>query len=132
MAGATVVFDTDVLIFAQQGRPAAKNAILEARRRFISLQSLLEMLQTNRGKTEHRLVRSFIRDAAFTVLPFTENIGHRAVVYMEEYGPSNGLQAGDAIVAAAAVENGLPLTSGNAKHFKMIRELQFRALKING
>lgn len=129
MAGAIVIFDTDVLIFAQQGRSAAKRVILEAPRRFISLQTLLELLQTNRGKAEHRLVRSFIREAAFTVLPLTENVGHRAVVYMEEYGPSTGLQAGDAIVAATAVENGLPLTSGNAKHFRMIKELQFRLLK---
>lgn len=125
-----MIFDTDVLIFAQQGRPAAKVAILKASSRFISVQTLLELLQTNRGKAEHRLVKSFIRDAEFTVLPLTENIGHRAAIYMEEYGPSTGLQAADAIIAATAVENELPLMSGNAKHFKGVKELRFVALKV--
>jgi predicted nucleic acid-binding protein len=49
---------------------------------------------------------------------------------MEEYGPGTGLQAGDAIIAACAVENGLPLTSGNARHFRAIKELRFTALKV--
>jgi predicted nucleic acid-binding protein len=125
-----VLFDTDVLIFAQQGMPSAKAAILKASKRHISVQSFLELLQTNRGKTEHRLIKDFLRDLSFVVLPLTENIGHRAAVYMEEYGPGTGLQAGDAIIAACAVENGLPLTSGNARHFRAIKELRFTALKV--
>jgi hypothetical protein len=129
-AGVTVLFDTDVLIFAQQGSMAAKAAILRDEKRQISVQTLLELLQTNRGKAEHRLIKEFLRDLAFAVLPLTENIGHRAAVYMEEYGPSTGLQAGDAIIAATAVEGGLVMMSGNAKHFKAIKELQFQALKV--
>lgn len=125
-----MLFDTDVLIFAQQGMAAAKTAILKADKRHISVQTLLELLQTNRGKAEHRLIKEFLRDLAFTVLPLTENIGHRAAIYMEEYGPGTGLQAGDAIIAATAVENGLPLMSGNAKHFRAIRELRYVALKV--
>lgn len=125
-----MLFDTDVLIFAQQGHAPAKAAILKADRRAISVQTLLELLQTNRGKAEHRLVKAFLRDADFTVLPLTENIGHRAAVYMEEYGPDTGLQAGDAIIAACAVENDLPLTSGNARHFKAIKDLRFTPLRV--
>jgi predicted nucleic acid-binding protein len=124
-----VLFDTDVLIFAQQGRASAKASILRESSRLISLQTFLELLQTNRGKAEHRLIKNFLRDAEFKVLPLTENIGHRAAVYMEEYGPSTGLQAGDAIIAATAVENDLALTSGNASHFRSIKELKFNAFK---
>jgi predicted nucleic acid-binding protein len=124
-----VLFDTDVLIFAQQGNASAKTAILKAGQRAISVQTLLELLQTNRGKAEHRLIKAFLQDAGFTVLPLTENIGHRAAIYMEEYGPGTGLQAADAIIAATAVETGLPLMSGNAKHFKAIKELHFIRFK---
>ena len=127
-----MLFDTDVLIFAQQGRPTAKAAILKASQRAISVLTLLELLQSNRGKAEHRLVKAFLHDADFAVLPLTENIGHRAAIYMEEYGPATGLQAADAIIAATAVENGQPLLSGNAKHFRGIRELRFRALRVGG
>ena len=44
-------------------------------------------------------------------------------MYVEEYGLSAGLRAGDAIIAATAVENALPLMSANAKHFRPINEL---------
>lgn len=125
-----MLFDTDVLIFAQQGLASAKAAILKAPQRAISLQTLLELLQTNRGKAEHRLVKGFLQDFSFAVLPLTENIGHRAAIYMEEYGPSTGLQAADAIIAATAVENGKTLMSGNAKHFRGIKELRFQTLKV--
>ena len=124
-----MLFDTDVLTFAQQGRASAKTSILREKVRFISLQTFLELLQTNRGKAAHRLIKDFLRDAEFKGLPLSENIGHRAAVYMEEYGPSTGLQAGDAIIAATAVENNIPMISGNAAHFKSIKELKFNVFK---
>ena len=50
----------------------------------------------------------------------TEAIGHRALIYIEQYAIAAGLRAGDAVVAATAVENGLPLVSSNRKHFSKI------------
>jgi predicted nucleic acid-binding protein len=125
-----VLFDTDVLIFAQRGLAPAMAAIVESGQRHISVQTLLEFLQASRGKAEHHLVKSFLREAGFLVLPLTENIGHRAAIYMEEYGSVSGLQAGDAIVAACAVENGLTLISTNARRFRQIKDLPFRELKM--
>jgi len=63
------------------------------------------------------------------MLPLTENIGHRAAVYVEEYTLSHGLRAGDAIIAATAAENNLPLYTSNAKHFKPIKELKLKVFK---
>jgi hypothetical protein len=39
------------------------------------------------------------------------------------------MRAGDAIIAATSVENGLPLTSANAKHFRPIQELELNVFK---
>jgi predicted nucleic acid-binding protein len=64
------------------------------------------------------------------VLPLTENIGHRALVYIEEYGISSGMRAGDALVAATAVENGMTLATCNAKHFRSVKDLDLHILKI--
>ena len=37
--------------------------------------------------------------------------------------------AGDAIIAATATENGMPLSTGNAKHFKSVKELELKVFK---
>lgn len=60
------------------------------------------------------------------VLPLSEKIGHRAAIYIEDHSASIGIRSSDAIIAATAVENNLPLISGNGKHFKGIRELDFK------
>lgn len=119
----TVLFDTDVLIYAQRGSRRAALAIDNAARRPISVQSLMELVQGARDKDDLRLIKRFLVELGFTVLPLTDNIGHRSLVYVEEYGLSSGLRAGDAIIAATAVENALPLVSANAKHFRPVKEL---------
>jgi len=121
--GVIVLFDTDVLIHAQRGSRRAAAAIDAARDRFVSVQSLMELLQGARDTQELRTIKRFMNELSFEVLPLTENVGHRALVYVEEYGLSSGLRAGDAIVAATAVENAVPLVSANAKHFRSIKEL---------
>jgi len=89
----------------------------------------MELLQTARNKTQHACVRDFLREFGFQTLPMTENIGHRAAVYVEEYTLSHNIRATDAIIAASATENDMMLCSGNAKHFKAIQELKFRVFR---
>ena len=119
-----MVFDTDVLIYAQRGSRRAAAAINSAGDRFLSVPSLMELLQGARDTRELRIIKRFMADLSFGVLPLTENVGHRALVYVEEYGLSAGLRAGDAIVAATAVENAMPLMSANARHFRAIKEIE--------
>ena len=119
-----MLFDTDVLIYAQRGSRRAALAIDNAPRRLISVQSVMELVQGARDKDDLRIIKRFLAELGFTVLPLTENIGHRSLVYVEEYGLSAALRAGDAIIAATAVENALPLMSANAKHFRPINELE--------
>lgn len=123
MGAEPVLFDTDVLIYAQRGSRRAALAIDNAARRLVSVQSLMELVQGARDKDDLRIIKRFLAELGFSVLPLTENIGHRSLVYVEEYGLSAGLRAGDAIIAATAVENALPLMSANAKHFRPINEL---------
>jgi len=97
--------------------------------RFLSIQTYMELLQEAQNKTQHKYVKDFITSYNFVVLPITENIGHRASIYIEEYSIPSGLRAGDAIIAATAVENNLTLISSNIKHFKSIKDLKFKGFK---
>ncbi len=124
-----ILFDTDVLIFVQKGNIKAAQLIENTPERSISTQTYLELLQGAQNKKQHQIIQQFLKDFAFRVLPLTENIGHRASVYIEEYSLSDSMRAGDAIIAATAIENQLPLSTANIKHFRPIKELQIQRFK---
>ncbi len=124
-----MIFDTDVLIWLQRGNTKAIGLVEDNYPREVSIFNYMELLQGAQNKNQHSLVKNFLNDFEFTLLPMTETIGHRALVYVEEYSLSHGLQAGDAIIAATAVERNAELVSANAKHFKMIQELKLNIFK---
>jgi len=124
-----MIFDTDIFIWAQRGNEKAARLIDRCEDRYLSIQSYMELLQGAKNKLQHRNVKDFISDFGFSVLPLTENIGHRALIYVEEYALSSNMRAGDAIIAATAVENNLPIISSNAKHFKEVKELQLKIFR---
>lgn len=124
-----MIFDTDILIWVQRGNEKAAKLIEKDEDRHLSIQSYMELLQGAKNKTHHKYVKDFISEFGLSILPFTENIGHRALIYVEEYALSSNMRAGDAIIAATAVENNMTLVSSNAKHFKVVNELQLKAFR---
>ena len=118
-----MIFDTDIFIWIQRGNVKAASALDGQVNRFLSIQTYMELMQGAKNKSQIKVVKNFITDLGFIVLPFTENIGHRALIYVEQYTLSSGLYSGDAIIAATAIENNMPLFSSNEKHFKAIKEL---------
>lgn len=106
-----MLYDTDILIWVQRGNEKAAKLIDRDEFRYLSIQSFMELLQGTRDKTQHRYIKRFIADFGFSLLPLTANIGHRALIYVEEYALSDNICAGDTIIAATAVENGLMLSS---------------------
>jgi len=124
-----MLFDTDVLIFVQRGNIKAAKLIEKTRERKISILTYMELLQGAKDKKQHKYTIDFLKTFDFEILPLTENIGHRAAVYVEEYSLSHNIRSGDAIIAATAVENGLSLSSANVKHFKHIKELDLVIFK---
>lgn len=124
-----MLFDTDIFIWAQRGNVKAARLIDRSPQRSLSIFSYMELLQSARDGEQHRRTHDFLSAFGFEVLPLTENIGHRALIYVEEYTLSHGLRAGDAIIAATAAENKMTLVSGNAKHFRPIKELKLKVFK---
>lgn len=123
------LFDTDVLIWMQRGNEKALSALSKTDDICISAQTYMELLQCAENKRQHTVIKDFLADFDISIIPFTENISHRASVYIEEYSLTHGIRAGDAIIAATAAENNLRLVSGNTKHFRAIKDLKFTVFK---
>lgn len=124
-----MLFDTDIFIWIQRGNPKAARLVEKEHERLLSVLSYMELLQCASDKRQYEITRSFLRDFEFRTLPLSENIGHRAAVYIEEYSLSHGLRAGDAIVGATATEHNLTLCTSNARHFRQIRDLKLRVFR---
>ena len=124
-----MIFDTDIFIWAQRGNEKAAKLMEMSEERHLSIQSFMELLQCAKNKKQHKHIKDFLTSFNFLVLPLTENVGHRASIYIEEYTLASSLRSGDAIIAATAVENNLPLVSSNVKHFRMIKELKLKSFK---
>jgi len=124
-----MIFDTDIFIWAERGNEKAAILMEKTEEKFLSIQTYMELLQCAKNKTQHKHVKDFLRSFDFIVLPLTENIGHRASIYVEEYTLSSSIRSGDAIIAATAIENNMTLSSSNVKHFRMIKELKLKAFK---
>ena len=121
-----MLFDTDVLIWVQRGNKRAARTIESTPERSMSILTYMELMQCPLSKDMQRIIKSFVSDFDFVILPLTENIGHRAAIYIEQYSLSTGMRAGDAIIAATAVENNIPLVTANKKHFKDIAGLELK------
>lgn len=124
-----MIFDTDVFIWIQRGNVRAARLVQDDEERLLSLQTYLDLLQCAGNKQQHDRTKSFLKTLGFETLPLTENIGHRAAIYIEEYALSHGLRAGDAIVAATAAEHDLVLCTSNGKHFSPIRDLRVEVFR---
>ncbi|MBI5447310.1 MAG: PIN domain-containing protein [Gammaproteobacteria bacterium] len=124
-----MLFDTDVLIFLERGNFKAKTLVEKTHHKGISTQTQLELLQGARSKKEQKNITDFLLGMDFTIYPLTEKVGHRALIYIEEYALGHGLRAADAIIAATASENNCVLIGANQKHYKAIAKLVFKPFK---
>ncbi len=124
-----MLFDTDIFIWIQRGNKKAANIVEKSQERFLSVQTYMELIQCAKNKNQTLNTQDFLTSFDFIILPLSENIGHRASIYIEEYSHSNGIRTGDAIIAATAAENNLTLLSSNAKHFRPIKDLKLKIFK---
>jgi len=124
-----MIFDTDILIWIQRGNKKAAKLLQNKDVKQISIFSYMELLQCAKDKTQQVVIRNFLHDLKIETLPLTENIGHRAAVYIDMFSLSHGLRACDALIAATAVENSQELATSNKKHFQLITELQLKVFK---
>ena len=126
-----MLIDTDVLIWLFRGHEQALQAIQNCESVSLSAVTYMELVQGMRSKQEFRLLRRTVHEQTWAVLPISDNVSHRAIVYIENYSLSHGLQMADALIASTAIEFGLSLMTGNHKHYKAIPELPIKRYRPN-
>lgn len=125
-----MLVDTDVLIWHLRGYPQATRRLDQLPALMLSAVSYLEVLQGMRNKAEFIAVQKMLQRRQATTLPVTEAITRRAIELMEAMTLSHGLQMGDALIAATALEHGLPVLTGNVKHFAAIPSLLIEGFAV--
>lgn len=125
-----MIFDTDIIIWIQRGSKRAANLVDSEDDRCISIITYMELLQNAQNKEQQTIIKKYLNEMDFTILAVSANIGHRASIYIEEYSLSNGVSTDDALIAATAIENNQALVSGNNKHYKPIRDLNFKRFQV--
>jgi predicted nucleic acid-binding protein len=124
-----MIIDTDVLIWYMKGNEKAYKAIEKADHFFISVVSYIELVQGMRNKKELNSLRKFIHSWDAKVLYISEEISSKAMFYVEQHFLSHSLQLADALIGATAVAYGLPILTGNDKHYRTVKDIQIQKFR---
>lgn len=125
-----MLVDTDVLIWHLRGYPQATRRLDQLNPLTLSAASYLEVLQGMRNKAELVAVKKMLELRRAVVLPITEMITQRAIALMESLTLSHGLQMGDALIAATALEHKLAVLTGNTKHFEPVEGVSIETFRM--
>jgi hypothetical protein len=115
--------DTDVIVWYMRGNTRAANTLHKLDGFAISAVTYMELLQGMRNKEEIRLLRAALKTWNAPIMAISEEISAKAVAYVEQYYLSHSLRLADALIGATATVNGLPLLSGNQKHYRVLPDL---------
>jgi predicted nucleic acid-binding protein len=118
-----MLIDTDVIIWYMRGYGRAREAIIALEHRSISIVTQMELVQGLRNRAEQRALHRFLDQRQFMVYPVSEKISQCALFLMEEWRLSHHMLMADALIAATAVEYGLPLLTANIKHYEFLPSL---------
>jgi predicted nucleic acid-binding protein len=89
----------------------------------------MELLKGARNQSEQRMLKRFLLDVGFELLPVDPAVCHRAVIYMEAFALCSGLDMADALIGATSSEHGLTLCTADDKHYRAMSELELRVFR---
>ncbi len=115
-----ILLDSNVVIYSTQATPEfyALRGYLLAHSHCVSLITYVEVLGFHKLNEEDKAALSIFFKAT-PVLSVTSEIADRAVRLRQ----NRKMKLGDALIAATAIENNLPLITRNTKDFKWIESL---------
>lgn len=121
-----MLVDTDVLIWYMRGNKNAFKVIEKNINFHISVITYIELVQGMRNKTELNALRKSLRDWNASIIYITEEISAKAMFYVERHYLSQSVELSDTFIGATAVAYGLPLLTGNEKHYKPLKDVRVK------
>ncbi|MDP1996576.1 MAG: type II toxin-antitoxin system VapC family toxin [Gallionella sp.] len=115
-----MLIDTDVLVWMTRGHAGAAARLQALTPWRISAVTYMELAQGCRDKQELARVKKGLAVGLAEILPLNAAISDRAMQLVDAYALSHGLQLGDALIAATALEHGVTVLTSNAKHFSAV------------
>jgi len=119
-----MIVDTDVLIWYMRGNEKAYQLIENSNNFFISVITYMELVQGMRNKQELTKLRKALNGWNAQILHVSEEVSAKAMFYVEQHFLSHSMQLADALIGATAIAHGLPILTGNNKHYKVMTDLQ--------
>lgn len=116
--------DTDVLIWYLRGNERAYQTIESLNGFSISVVTYIELVQGMRNKQELMTLRKALRRWNARVIYLSEEISVKAMFYVEQHFLSHALELADALIGASAISHGVPLLTGNEKHYRVLSDLE--------
>ncbi len=124
-----LVVDTDVLIWYLRGNEKAFKAVENLESFSISVITYMELVQGMRNKKELNSLRQALHAWNATILYITEEISAKSMFAVEQLFLSHSMQLADALIGSTAIAHGLPLLTGNDKHYKILKGVQIRRFR---
>jgi predicted nucleic acid-binding protein len=124
-----MLVDTDVLIWYLRGNAEAARALERLDSFGISAVTYMELVQGMRSKHELRILRSTLAEWGVGIRMIDEAISTRAVIYVEQHFHSHSLQLADALIAATAIEDGVPLLTANHRPYRVLPDLSLEVFR---
>ncbi len=124
-----MLIDSDVLVWMTRGHAGAVHRLAQMLPWQLSAVTYIELAQGCRSKMELARIKKGLTMSQAHILPLTPSITNRAMALIDSHALSHGLQLGDALIAATALEHGLTLLTGNRKHFAKLPGLSLEVFK---
>jgi len=118
-----VIFDTNILIYADRGILSAKELILGTQQRSITAVTYMEYVPFCRNKKELAIFEKMLQALQFSIHEIDEGISYKARQLVRQFALSHSMELGDALIAAIAIDHKEVLCTSNIKHFSQINGL---------
>ena len=124
-----MIIDTDVLIWYMKGNEKAYKVVENSTNFFISVVTYMELVQGMRNKNELNNLRMALYGWNTKILYISEEISVKAMFFVEQHYLSHSIQLADALIGATAISHGLPILTGNDRHYKTLKDLQIKKFR---